>query len=278
MVRHVRWSLAGTHVLLIILCAITLFPLAWMGSTAFKDPAEIFGEGVTLVPTHPTLENFSEAFNSYPVGQWILNSALVSVGITLAKLAISLPAAFAFAQLRFRGQRLLFGFVIGAMIVPYVITIIPNYTLVSRLHLINTLPGVIIPSIAFTGFYVFLLRQAMLAVPAELYDAARVDGAGTFTLFTRITLPLVKPAVGAVTVLAFLSSWNLYMWPLLILDGLNAKTLPVGLQFFASDLDFGAQQWGALMAATLIAVVPPLLLYVLAQRHILSAFVDTTSR
>jgi ABC-type glycerol-3-phosphate transport system permease component len=265
---------AAVHLLVVVLCLLTLFPLLWMLSTAFKAPQEVFSAGFSFVPENPTLGNFAEAFRTRPVGAWFLNSVLIAVAVTAGKLAISIPAAYAFSRFRFRGRNVLFGLVVGTMIVPDAITIVPNYVLVSSLDWLNTPQGVIVPSIAFTGFYVFLLRQAMLSIPREILDAARVDGASSWTILWRIVLPMVHPAVAVVTVLSFLHAWNLYLWPLLVLQDPDAKTLAVGIEYFAATQE-GLQEWGPMMAAATLAILPPLLLFFLAQKRIISAFVES---
>lgn len=265
----------GLHLLVIVLCLLTVFPLFWMLSTAFKPPGEVFASGLRLVPLRPTLANFPRAFEAQPVALWFFNSVVVATAITTGKLAVSVPAAYAFARYRFRGGNVLFALVVGTMVVPGVITIIPNYVLVAELGWLNTLQGAIVPMIAFAGFYVFLLRQAMLAVPQDILDAARVDGANWWTILWRVVLPLVRPAVVVVAVLSFLQAWNLYLWPLLILGDAEAKTLTVGLQYFIGNESGGEQLWGPLMATASLAVVPLLLLYVIAQKAIISAFVES---
>lgn len=277
--RH-RFSpgIIAIHLVLLVLCLLTAFPLFWMLSTAFKAPGDIFTSELHLIPTEPTLENFPEAFRLQPVGRWLLNSVLIATAITAGKLLVSIPAAYAFARLRFYGKNLLFALVVGTMIVPDIITIVPNYITVANFSWINTPQGVIVPMIAFTGFYVFLLRQAMITLPQELFDAAKIDGAGEIALLTRIALPLVRPTVAVVTILSFLQAWNLYLWPLLVLGDREAKTLTVGMEFFVAGASTGAggiQQWGALMATATLAMLPPLLLYIVAQKAIISAFVES---
>jgi multiple sugar transport system permease protein/sn-glycerol 3-phosphate transport system permease protein len=268
-------AMVVVHLVLLALCLLTVFPLFWMVSTALKGPQEIFAPDLRLIPNRPTLENFPEAFRLQPVGRWFLNSVLIATAITACKLLLSVPAAYAFARLRFYGRNVLFALVVGTMIVPDVITIVPNYVTVAGLGWINTPQGVVVPMVAFTGFYVFLLRQAMLSLPQELFDAARIDGAGEVAIFTRIALPLVRPTVAVVTVLSFLGAWNLYLWPLLVLGDREAKTLTVGMQFFAANPQGGVAQWGPLMATATLAMLPPLLLYVVAQKRIVSAFVES---
>jgi len=267
----------GVHLLLLALCVLTLFPVFWMFSTAFKGPQDIFTPTVELLPPHPTWANYPQAFRLQPVGDWFLNSAVIALAITLGKLLVSIPAAYAFARFKFRGGGLLFALVLGTMIVPYVSTVVPNYITIARFDWINTRQGVIVPSIAFTGFNIFLLRQYMRSLPTEVFDAARIDGAGPWTTLVRIVLPLVRPAVAATAILSFLGAWNLYLWPLLVLNDTKAKTLAVGMQYFAANQE-SVQQWGPLMAAATLATLPPLLLYVFAQKAIISAFVTSGAK
>jgi ABC-type glycerol-3-phosphate transport system permease component len=269
-----RLGHAALHVLVIALCLLTIFPLLWMLSTAFKEGREVFTPGIRLIPTSPTLANFPEAFRVFPIGWWFFNSTVIAVATTLGKLAVSLPAAYAFTRLNFPGRRLCFSLVLGTMIVPFVVTVIPSYVIVAKLDWLNTRQGVIVPSIAHTAFYVFLLRQYILTLPQEIFDAARIDGAGPWTILWRIVVPNVRPAIAVVTILAFLSAWNQYIWPLLVLNELDTKTLAVGMQFFARNSD-STQLWGAMMATATLATIPPLTLYALAQKRIISTFVTS---
>lgn len=273
-----RWSRRlgrGTvHLLVIVLCAITLFPMLWMLSTSFKIPTEVFTKDIQLLPRTPTLSNFPDAFQYFPVANWFWNSVLIAVLTTAGKLVISVPAAFAFARLRFRGSNVCFAAVLGTMIVPAVVTYVPNYVLVSRFDWINTNEGVIVPSLASCAFYIFLIRQYVRTLPQEILDAAKIDGATTWRALWHIVLPNIRPAIAVVTILSFLHSWNQYTWPLLVLDDMKSKTLAVGMQVFASNSE-SAQLWGPMMATAVLATVPPLLLYILAQKQIISTFVTS---
>ena len=262
------------HALVLLLCALTAFPMLWMLSTAIKPPPEVFQPGIHLLPEAPTLANFPEAFRVFPIAGWFANSLVIGALITLGKLTISLPAAYAFARMRFAGREALFAMVLGTMSVPGVVTIVPTYVLIARLDWVNTQQGVIVPSIAHTGFYVFLLRQYFLTLPQEIFDAARVDGAGPWASLWRIGMPNVRPAIVVVVVMAFLSAWNQYLWPLIVLNDLPRKTVAVGMQFFARNSE-AAQLWGPMMATATLATLPPLVLYALAQRRIISTFVTS---
>ncbi|MGH2560312.1 MAG: carbohydrate ABC transporter permease [Thermomicrobiales bacterium] len=271
---QLRPARVALHALVGLLCFLTIFPFFWMLSTSVKIPTEIFTKDIRILPTAPTLANFPDAFAFFPVANWFWNSFFIATMTTLGKIAVSVPAAFAFARLQFRGSSVLFAAVLGTMIVPGVVTFVPNYVLVSDLGWINTPWGVIIPSIAPTAFSVFLLRQYIRTLPQEILDAARIDGAGTGQILLHIVLPNIKPAIAVVTILAFLASWNQYTWPLLVLNDLESKTLAVGMQFFSTNTE-SAQLWGPMMATATLATLPPLIIYALAQKQIISTFVTS---
>jgi multiple sugar transport system permease protein/sn-glycerol 3-phosphate transport system permease protein len=262
------------HVLIIVVSIATVFPFVWMLSTAFKPPEEVFTRDIRIFPNNPIISNFPDAFQYFPVAHWFWNSFGIASLTTLGKIVISVPAAFAFARLSFKGDKFFFAMVLATMIVPGVVTVVPNYVLVSDLNWLNTWVGVIIPSLPATAFYVFLLRQNILTLPQDLIDAARLDGASTLKLLWQIVIPNVRPAIAVVTILSFLGAWNQYLWPLLILNDFESKTLAVGMQFFSSNTE-SAQLWGPMMATATIATLPPLIIYAFAQKQIISTFVTS---
>jgi ABC-type glycerol-3-phosphate transport system permease component len=272
--RRGRLGKLLVHGLVIVICFLTIFPFFWMLSTAFKQADEVFTKDIQLIPLHPTLRNFPDAFGYFPVASWLWNSFGIAVLTTLGKLLISVPAAFAFARLRFKGDKFFFAMVLATMIVPGVVTVVPNYVLVSRLGWLNTWAGVVIPSLPATAFFVFLLRQNILTLPQDLIDAAKVDGASTMKLLWQIVVPNVRPAIAVVTILSFLGAWNQYLWPLLVLNDFESKTLATGMQFFTSNTE-SAQLWGPMMATAAIATLPPLIIYAFAQKQIISTFVTS---
>lgn len=262
------------HLVIVVICFLTIFPFFWMFSTAFKPANEVFTKNIQLIPLNPTWRNFPDAFNYFPVAHWLWNSFGIAVLTTLGKLAISIPAAFAFSRLRFPGRNIFFALVLATMIVPGVTHIVPNYVLVSRLGWLNTWWAVIIPSLPGTAFYMFLLRQNIMTLPQDLIDAGRVDGASTIKLLWQIVVPNIRPAIAVVSILSFLGAWNQYLWPLLVLNDFNSKTLAVGMQFFTSNTE-SAQLWGPMMATAAVATIPPLLLFAFAQKQIISTFVSS---
>jgi multiple sugar transport system permease protein/sn-glycerol 3-phosphate transport system permease protein len=262
------------HATIILICFLTIFPFFWMFSTSFKQADEVFTKNIQLIPLNPTWDNIPKAFDYFPVGQWMWNSFGIALWTTLGKLVISVPAAFAFARLQFRFGKVLFAMVLATMIVPGVVTVVPNYVLVARLDWLNTWWGVIIPSLPATAFYVFLLRQNILTLPQDLIDAGRVDGASTMRILADIVIPSIKPAIAVVTILSFLGAWNQYLWPLLVLNDFTSKTLATGMPFFTSNTE-SAQMWGPMMATATIAALPPLIIYAVAQKQIINTFMTS---
>lgn len=272
-----RGTQVALHAAFIMACLVTLFPLVWMLRTAFAPPQDVFRATMSLWPDNATLGNFTAAFRLHPVGAWFVNSVVVAGFITFGKLAVSVPAGFAFGVMSFRGRDAAFALVVGTMTVPYVITLLPTYVVVASIGLYDTLTGAILPAIGHCGFVVFFLRQAFKALPRELFEAARIDGAGPWRQMLTIALPNIWGAVAAMAVLSFLGAWNLYLWPHLILDSREHKTLSIGLKLFATTGEQGGE-WGPLMATALLAAVPVVLLYLMAQRQLVSAFATSGIR
>jgi ABC-type glycerol-3-phosphate transport system permease component len=264
------WKRIGLHAIAICMTAVMIFPLLWMVSTAFKGPTEIFTKTPRLIPNHPTFDNFTAAFDGKPVLDWVKNSAITAGLTTAIRIAIAVPAAYVFARLAVPLKRLLLTIVIGTMIIPSVVTLVPNYLLIVDLGWINTTLAVVVPMAASSAFFIFLLRQHILQIPTDLYDAAALDGAGLFRTLFDIVIPLIRTGLMAVAALSFLWGWNAYLWPMLVLPGLENQTLAVGLGTYASDPD-SLQLWGPLMAVALLSSIPPLLVFIFAQKQLANA-------
>ena len=263
-----RWA----HLLLLVAAALVAFPMVWMVSTAVKPPEEIFGGTFHLWPTHGTLRNFSTAMAQVPMLRLFANSLVVAIAVTIAQGLTSVLAAYACAILRVPLGNVWFALFVATMMVPFQVTMIPNYLLVARLDLLNTYTGLILPQVV-TGYGIFMLRQTFKNLPPSLLEAGTVDGANSWQTLWRIVVPATRTALAALSVLFFINTWNQYLWPLLVASDRLMKTLPVGMQEFVS-LE-GGTNWGPLMAAATMAIVPALLAYVLAQRHILESFAST---
>lgn len=264
------WQRIGLHTVAIVITAVMSFPLFWMLSSALKSPTEIFTDVPRFLPVEPTLDNFRSAFAQKPVLDWLRNSLVTAVGTTALRLVIAIPAAYALARVRVPFRSFWMACVVGTMLIPGVVTLVPNYLTVAQLGWINTTIGVIVPQAASSAFFIFLLRQHIRQIPVDLFDAAELDGAGTWRQLFDIAIPLIWPGILAVMSLAFLWGWNAYMWPLLILPEFSSQTIAVGLGTFAGDPE-GAQLWGPLMATALISSVPPLIVFMFAQKHLATA-------
>jgi multiple sugar transport system permease protein/sn-glycerol 3-phosphate transport system permease protein len=258
------------HIVLMAICIVTVFPLAWMVSAAFTPNDMIMAKAVRFWPDHPTLSNFTIAASRHPIWIWLWNSVLTATLITVGKLVLSIPAGFAFGRLEFKGKQALFWFVIATMSFPNVLAIIPTYIAVVKLQAVDTYGAMIIPSIPYIGFYVFYMRQAFRSLPASIFEAARMDGSGLWRQFIEIGVPNVIPAISALSVISFMGAWNIYLWGQLVLDDAFKKTLTTGIAVFA-DLEGAERAWGPLMATSLLSIVPVLLIFLLAQRFIVDA-------
>lgn len=252
------------------LCAVLVFPIALMFSSSFKTIEELYSVGWSLIPLSPTLGNYVEAFKNYAVSKWLSNSGIIAFGITSGQLLTSILAGYGFARFDFAGKNILFTAVIGTMIVPFAATMIPNYILISSMRGLNTHWGVIVPHFA-SGFGIFLLRQCMMSIPHELFDAAEIDGANSWNALWRVAVPLSKGPIIALTILLGLNAWNIYFWPMLIITELEMQTFPIGLKNFV-DPDFGVT-WGPLMATASMTSLLALIFYVIGQKYIMGSFV-----
>jgi multiple sugar transport system permease protein len=257
------------YVLLVVGALAMLFPFAWMVSTSLKPDLALFKTPPQLIPKPFQPSNYSTVVHIFPVWRFLINSVLVAVVSTTLQVGTSAMAAYAFARLKFRGGGVLFMLYLTTLMVPFQVTIVPLFIEMKYLHFVNSYPGLIVPSIA-SAYGTFLLRQAFLSLPSELEEAAFVDGAGHWTVFTRIALPLVRPSLATFAVLSFIASWNSFLWPLVIISSQNLMTLPVGLSNLQGE---HLTAWNLVMAGATISVLPILLVYLVAQKQIVRGFV-----
>ena len=261
-----KLSKIGFYLLMTLFALFFLLPLLWMVSTAFKPFEEWLS--ARWIPANPTLENFTSIFNdkSLPVVNWFFNSLLIASLFTAAILIIDSLAGYAYARLEFPGKNLLFGLLLATLVMPGIMFLIPNYLTIARLNWIGTIQGVIAPGLSGV-FGVFFMRQFFQSLPRELEEAAYIDGAGIFRTFWSVVLPLSRGPIITLGIITFLTSWNDFLWPLLILGGKRqALTLPVGLATLQGQYTF---DYGKLMAGALVLTVPVLILYAFFQRYII---------
>jgi len=267
-------GMASRILLYAVLTLFALFfmlPLLWMLSTALKPAGEWLAPN--WIPNNPTTQNFSAILNnpSVPVLRWFANSMAVAAIVTALTLLIDALAAYAYARLQFRGRDALFGLLLATLVMPAILFLVPNYLTVARLGWLNTYQGlmaVYLPNV----FGVFFLRQFFQGIPKELEEAATIDGAGIWTTFYRVVLPLAKGALATLAIITFLGVWNDYLWPLLVMTDADKQTLPVGLATLQGAYTF---EYGQLMAGSVIAALPVLVLYMLLQRYIVQSVAMT---
>jgi ABC-type glycerol-3-phosphate transport system permease component len=245
-----------------------LMPILWMLLTSLKPESQILRYPPEVIPQVVTLENFEQVFRRFAFGRWALNSILVAIATTMLVLPIDALAGYALARLQFPGRALLYGLIISMLMVPLQVTVIPLFVLFSETRTLNTHWALILPVVSnVTG--VFLLRQFFAAVPSELEDAARIDGASQIQLWWYVMVPLARPVLATVAIITFMSSWNNFLWPLVAAGSDATRTLPVGIAQFmgaTSGASGSAPTFGAPMAAAAMATAPAIAAFLLLQR------------
>jgi multiple sugar transport system permease protein len=239
-----------------------LLPFAWMLSTSLKTPAETFTYPPVWIPSQIAWDNYARTVSAMPFGRFYLNSLLVTVSVTTLQILTSSLAAFAFARLRFRGREALFLLYLATLMIPFQVTMIPNFILVRALGWYDTYQALILPP-AFSAFSTFLLRQYFRGIPLDMDEAARIDGASSFRIWWSVVLPLSGPVLAALAIFVSLNTWNDFLWPLIVTNSERTRTLPVGLSTFQGQFRV---EWNLLMAGSVIAMLPMLLVYVVGQR------------
>jgi multiple sugar transport system permease protein/sn-glycerol 3-phosphate transport system permease protein len=259
-----RVAAVASHAALLLVGAAVAIPYAWMALLSFKPTAELFAPATWFSVSNLTLEGYRQVFERAPFGRWALNSLVVACALAAGQVLTSLLAAYAFARFEFRGREACFWLVLLTMMVPPQTLMVPSYVIVHQLGWVNTFSGLVIPHLAW-GFGIFMLRQFFLGVPRELTDAAALDGCGSLRTLWHVHVPLARTALAALTIIAFVTAWNEYYWPLIVVNSEEMRTLPIGIpRFTGADLDI---QWQATMAAATMATLPVLALYIVAQKQ-----------
>jgi multiple sugar transport system permease protein len=250
------------HAALFAIAALTLFPLLWMVSASFMATGESNSLPPRLLPAVPTFEHYASLFGRLDLKRQFTNSAIVAVGSTLLSLLFNSLAGYAFAKLQFRGRDRVFALLLAALVIPSQVGMLPLFLLLKQIGLVNSLWSAIIPSMA-TVFGIFLVRQYALGIPDALLDAARIDGAGEFEIYRTIVLPLLKPILVTLAAFTFLSAWNDFMWPLIVLSDEARYTLPVALASLSGE---HVQDTELMLAGAVITVLPTVLVFLALQR------------
>lgn len=258
-------AVAATYALLAVLSFVMLFPLLYAISGSLMTAREISTYPPAFLPSQPRLNNFVDVLHALPIPRQYLNSLIVAACVMVGQLATSILSAYAFAFLRMPFRNLIFGIFLATLMVPWEAIIIPNYLTMAQYHLINSYPALILPFLA-AGFGTFLLRQFFLSFPKDLYEAVLLDGGGHFRFLWSILLPLSRPALAALAIWSFLSAWNQFLWPLLVINRDEMQTLQIGISRL-QDVEAGTAP-NFILAGTVLALIPTLLLIYFGQRHI----------
>ncbi|MEO5832561.1 MAG: carbohydrate ABC transporter permease [Nakamurella sp.] len=266
--RRARGGLALRIALAVVVGGVVLFPLYWMVIVAFSSRSELFDRTLRLWPRSVTLDNFDRVFSSFPVATWFGNSVAIALVVAVITVVVSMMAGYAFAHLRFRGSGLLFLVALSTLMIPIQVIMVSLFKLVTAAGLYGSYWAVILPSAA-SGFGVFLARQFVLAIPRDLIEAARIDGAGHMRVFTRVVLPLSKPLLAVLFFMSLMQTWNDFAWPLIALKINQLFTLPIGLLYLQGQL---GSDYGATMAFALLNVLPMVALFLVFQRYFVQGF------
>jgi multiple sugar transport system permease protein len=261
------------HVVLVVLAGITLLPFGWVLSGSLRTTADIQAAPGAWLPSAVTLDNFVRLFGQAGFGTYLLNSCLVAAMVVAGNVVGAAAAGYALAKLDFAGKRLAFGAVLAALMVPFSATFVPQFAVTVGLGLVDTLQGIALPSLVLP-VSVFIVRQFASGLPDELFEAARIDGAGEVRIFLGIFLPLSGPALATVTIMSFLASWNNFIWPLIVAQRAGTYTLPVGLAA-TSQAAQNVTDYGLVLAGAVVVMLPVLILFVLLQRYFVQGIAGT---
>lgn len=264
--KKVKPSTIVLHVALITGALVMIFPFIWTISSSLKSVSQIFIIPPEFIPKPFVWSNYVDSFNAMPFGRAYWNSFYITVLIVGIQLITASMAAYAFAKIRFRGVDFLFLFFLATMMIPKQVTMIPLYMIMSQIGWLDTHLALIVPGALFNAFSVFLLRQFVMGIPKELEEAAVVDGANPLRIYWSVILPLIRPALAAVGIFAFMGTWNNFLEPLIYLSTPDLFTVPLLLNYFKG---LHATDWGLMMAGSTISIIPVLIIYIIAQRQII---------
>lgn len=253
---------AVLYLVLIIITIATLLPLIWMLSASFKLDSEVFSVPIKWIPETFHFENYAQIWEKIPFGLFTFNSAKLTVIITLVQLLTCSFAAYGFTKCNFRGRDTLFLCYVATIAIPWQVYMLPQYIMIQKVGLVDTHLGYILMQ-AFAAFGVFLLRQFFMGIPNELLEAARIDGLSEYGSYSRIVLPLAKPAMATLTIFTFVTVWNDYMGPMIYFNSESKKTIPLGIRMFLGQY---STQYQLIMAASVVSLIPVFIVYIFCQR------------
>ena len=254
---------ASGYLLLTAVAGTMLLPFLWMVATAFMGELEVYRFPPTFVPSEFRWSNFPEALGMQPFGRFFLNTAVVAGASVAGQLLFCSMAAYAFARLRFRWRDRIFGLYLATMMIPAIVTVIPAFVLITKFGWVNTYWALFSPTLS-SVWGIFLLRQFFQTIPRDLEDAARIDGASELAVFWRVVVPLSKPALATLAIFAFMGSWKDFLWPLLVTNRVDMRTVEVGIANFSTLYE---TDWPHQMAAAVLVMLPIVLVFLLTQRY-----------
>lgn len=259
-----RFERLAAQVVLILLSAVFIIPFVWMLTASFKTDAQLFAFPIEWIPNPPTLEHYRYGLTFVPFTQYVFNT-LVVAGFSVVGTVISCGmVAYSLARIDWPGRNVFFAILLGTLMIPFPVTMVPLFIMFSKLGWVNTFLPLIVPTFFGNAFFIFLLRQFFMTIPRELSDAARVDGANELRIFLGVILPLSKPALATVALFQFIASWSDFLGPLIYLGGASEKfTVSLGLSVFQGEY---STEYGALMAASTVMLLPVIFLFFLTQR------------
>lgn len=265
------------YVLLVVIAVMMLYPFIWAITSSFKTNAQMFnGNPFDLLPRpfHP--ENYVRAWTLLPFYRFLLNSVLICVVVPPCAILISSLAAYSFARLRFKGRDVVFVMLLGVMMMPGHITLIPNYVLMRMLGWINDYKAIIVPTIfqASLVFNMFFMRQFFLSIPRDLDEAGIIDGCSRFGVWWKIILPNARPAIATIAITSFVSEWNMFLWPLIVMNDYMKMPIQVGVSYFKSNA-MANGDWGVMMAATTMAITPMIILFLIVQKQFIKSMLTS---
>jgi alpha-1,4-digalacturonate transport system permease protein len=273
--KEPRGRLKGANLfvwlVLVVGALVVAFPLYWMFATAVRPKKEIFSGGFDLVPSTFVWSNFSDAWNKLPWDQFYINSIAIAAIAVPVTVFINLLAGYTFAKYKFPGRDILFLLMISTLMIPIQVIMVPEFLIVAKLGWVNTWWGVLVPRAA-EAFGLFMVRQFMVSIPDELIEAARLDGAGEFTIFRRVVLPLSWPVIAVLSIFTFMWRWNDFAWPLVVLQEQSAYTVPLGLNLMQGQY---FTDWTGLMSMSLLSIIPMMLVFIFFQRYFIQGIAST---
>jgi len=272
MTNDTRLRRAFVHLVMIGFSVLAVFPVFWMVVTSLRPESQVFSTG--LLPSAPTFEHYSSVLQTLPMGPILWNTFLMAGTTALAQLATGLLAAWALVRWQVPGGRLVQSMIALSWLVPFQVVMIPNYVLATRLGLLDSLAGLVLPNAA-AAFAVLMLYNSMRGFPREVIESARMDGAGNLRILLQVVAPNLRGAIASLAILAFISAWNDYFWPLLLVRRVESSVVQIGLQFFMTQ---EGSDWGPLMAAATMASLPILLLYLVLHRQVIDSFMRSGIR